>query len=65
MKIQKSQIRQEYLRELASGVDDWQARTNIINSIISPDPEFDNYVGEPGTAEYCFTVQSVWNMCDE
>lgn len=64
MKISKTQIKEEYQREIDSGVDDWQARTNIINSIISLDPEFDTYVGEPGTAEYYFTVQTIWNLCD-
>ena len=65
MRIQKSQIRQEYLREIESGSDDWEARTKIINSIISPEPNFENYVGEPGTPEYYFTIQNIWSMCEE
>jgi hypothetical protein len=65
MKIQKSQIRQEYLNALATGMDDWDARASVISSVMSSDPETEYYVSELGTDEYYFTIQNIWNLCDE
>lgn len=64
MKIQKSTIQSVYQQYLQSGIDDWSARTSVIESIINiADEEDENYV-EPQSPEYYFTIQTIWNLCD-
>jgi hypothetical protein len=64
MKIQKSTIQSVYQQYLQSGIDDWSARTSVIESIINiADVEDENYV-EPQSPEYYFAIQTIWNLCD-
>lgn len=64
MKIKKSEIQRLHQTNLQSGMDDWESRTNIINSILEyEDPENENFV-ELLRPEHYFIVQSIWNLCD-
>jgi hypothetical protein len=64
MKISKTNIQTRYNSLLDQGLDDWQARTAIINDMISSEPTSEHFVGNPGDPEYYFTIQTIWNLCN-
>jgi hypothetical protein len=63
MKISKTDIQNRYQALLEKGFEDWQARTEIINDMISLEPTSEHFVGNPGDPEYFFTIQTIWNLC--
>jgi hypothetical protein len=60
--ISKSIIQEKYQELTLQGVEDWEARTIIINDILPTDPDNDNYY-EPGTSDYYFLVSKIWGLC--
>lgn len=63
-KISKTQIQTEYQDLISQGMEDWEARAAIISSFMYNSP-----VSEPhtrtGSPEYYFTVQTIWNLCNQ
>ena len=55
--ISKSIIQEKYQELTSQGVEDWEARTIIINDIMP-----DNYY-EPGTSDYYFLISNIWSLC--
>ncbi len=64
MKISKTNIQSQYNTLLDQGLEDWEARTTIINNMISMEPTSEHFVGNPGESEYYFTIQTIWNLCN-
>jgi hypothetical protein len=56
--ISKSNIQSQYQGLISQGMEDWEARATVINSILSTD----NYY-EPGTSDYYFIVSEIWRLC--
>jgi hypothetical protein len=63
-KISKSQIQTEYNDLIAQGIEDWDARAAIISSIMNNSPNSDPHT-RTGSAEYYFTIQTIWNLCEQ
>lgn len=62
MNISKTQIKEAYNNQIQAGVDDWQARTNVINDMFNNDFLTEDCL-VPGEPEYYFTIQTIWNLC--
>lgn len=59
-KISRSQIQQIYNEYITAGVEEWDAKKYVIETVLAGDMEF----LKPGSPEYYFTIQAVWNMCN-
>ena len=62
-KISKSEIQTIYQNLINNGVEDWDARAQIINDLMSNSTNVETY-NKVGTAEYFFTIQTIWNLCN-
>jgi hypothetical protein len=61
-KISKSQIQTEYQARIDEGLEDWEARASVISSFLYNSPLEEPH-SQPGTADYYFTIQTIWNLC--
>jgi hypothetical protein len=54
--ISKSAIQSEYQRQLENGLDDWAARTRVIDHYLEVNLDLTK-------EERYFLIQTVWNLC--